>query len=74
MEITKDNVTGEAKITGYSYTPIFTVNQAGIPLQVVRLPQTIAAYEAEYINRVSKTTYEAMTYALERVQARVMGE
>lgn len=74
MEITKDNVTGEAKITGYSYTPIFTVNQAGIPLQVVRLPQTIAAYEAEYINRVSKTTYEAMTYALERVQDRVLGE
>lgn len=74
MEITKDNTTGEAKITGYSYTPIFTVNQAGVPLQVVRLPQTIAAYEAEYINRVSKTTYEAMTYALERVQARILGE
>lgn len=74
LEITKDNLSGEAKITGYSYTPIFTVNQPGVPLRVVRLPQTIAAYEAEYINRVSKATYEAMTYALERVRARVLGE
>ena len=32
------------------------------------------AYEAEYINRVSKTTYEAMTYALDRVKARTLGE
>ena len=74
MEITKDNTTGEAKITGYSYTPIFTMNQAGVPLRVVRLPQAVAAYEAEYINRVSKTTYEAMTYALDRVKARTLGE
>lgn len=74
LEITKDNTTGEAKITGYSFTPVFTVNQAGVPLRVVRLPQAIAAYEAEYINRVSKATYEAMTYALERVEARVKGE
>ena len=74
LEITKNNDTGETKITGYSYTPIFTVTQDGQLVKVVRIKEAMAAYEAGYIDRVSKETYEAMAYALERIEARVAGK
>ena len=74
LEITKDNVTGETRITDYSYTPIFTVSEQGKPLRVVRLVDAIAAYENGYIDKVTPQTYAKMTYALERVKARTAGE
>ncbi len=74
LEITKDNVTGETKITNYSYTPIFSVNEQGKPLRVLRLQEAIAAYEDNFIDKVSPETYADMVYAQERVAARVAGE
>ena len=74
LEITKDGATGETKITGYSYTPIFTIAEEGKPLRVVRIQEAIAAYEAGYIDRVSEATYEAMKYALDRIEARIHEE
>ncbi len=74
LEITKDNNTGETKVTGYSYTPIFTVREEGKPLRVVRIAPTMAAYENHYIDRVTKETYDAMAYALTRIAARIKGE
>ena len=74
LEITKDNTTGIAKITGYSFTPIFTVNEPEQPLRVVRLNPAIAAYEANYLQKVSAETYDKMRYALERIAARIAGE
>lgn len=70
LEITKDNVGGETKITGYSYTPIFTVAEEDKPLKVVRIYEAMKAYEDGYIDRVSQETYDAMKYALERIEAR----
>ena len=35
LEITKDNDTGNTRVTGFSYTPIFTINEEGKPLRVV---------------------------------------
>jgi len=74
LEITKDNVTGETKITDFSYTPIFTVNEQGKPLRVLRLQEAITAYEDNFIDKVSPETYADMVYAKERVNARVTGE
>ena len=74
LEITKDQITGTAKITGYSYTPIFTVNEPEQPLKVVRINPAIAAYEGGYLQRVSAETYDKMRYALERIAARTAGE
>ena len=73
LEITKP-ADGKAKITGYSYTPIFTVSEPEQPLRVVRLNQAIAAYEGNYLQKVSPETYDKMRYALERIEARVHGE
>ena len=43
-------------------------------MQVVRLREAIAAYEAGQLGKVSPETYEAMKYALTRVEARVNGK
>ncbi len=74
LEITKDNTTGQAKITGYSYTPIFTVNEPEQPLKVVRIGQAMTEYENNNLQKVSAETYNKMVYALERINARVAGE
>jgi len=71
LEITKDNATGETKITGYDYVPIFTVAEEGKPLRVVRIREAMKAYEDGFIDRISKETYDAMAYALERIEARI---
>lgn len=74
LEITKDGDTGEAKISGFSYTPIFSVREEGKPVRVVRIRDAMKAYEGGYIDAVSDQTYEAMKYALGRIEARVKGE
>ena len=72
LEITKSG--SSAKITGYSYTPIFTVAEKGKPLRCVRISETMAAYDSNYIKRISESTYNAMAYALTRIEERVTGE
>ena len=74
LEITKNNETGEASITGYTYTPLFSVVEEGKPTRVVRIHEAIAAYEAKHMNSVSADTYKRMLYALERIEARVAGK
>ncbi len=71
LEITKDNESGDAAITGYSYTPIFTAAQEGSPLRVLRIKEAMAAFEGGYLDRVSQEAYDAMAYALERIEARI---
>ena len=74
LEITKDNNSGKTRVTGYSYTPIFTVREEGKPLRVVRINTAMASYDNYYIDRVTKETYDAMKYALTRIAARTKGE
>ena len=74
LEITKDNESGQTAITGFSYTPIFTVAEKDAPLRILRIREAMAAYEAGFLHKVSDSTYEAMKYAMTRIEARVAGE
>ena len=74
LEITKDHASGQTAVTGYEYTPIFTVVEAEKPLRVLRIREAITAYEGGYLNKVNQSTYDAMVYALQRIEARVAGE
>ena len=74
LEITRDNVTGKSQITGYSYTPIFTVHEEDKPLKVLRIQEALDAYESNYLYKVSPETHSQMLYAQERIKARVAGE
>ena len=74
LEITKNNETGDTRISGYSYTPIFTAKDPQGLLRVLRLETAIAAYEAGYIERVTQAEYESMVYAMKRIQERIHPE
>ena len=73
LEITKNNETGETKVTGYDYTPIFTVTEEGMPVKVVRIREAMAAFDSGYLEKVSEGTYQAMAYALTRIEDRIAG-
>ena len=73
LEITKNNTTGETKITNYTYTPIFTVTENGVQ-RVVRINEAMLAYEQSFVGKVSDEVYAAMKYALTRIEARISGE
>ena len=70
LEITKDNRSGKTKITGFSYTPIFTVNDAN-GMKVLRIREAMVAYEKDYLYKVSEETYGDMEYALTRIAERI---
>ena len=74
LEITKNIRTGKTKIAGYSYTPIFSVNEKDRPVQVVQIEAAMKAHESGYIDAVNKDTYNDMAYALKRIEARTAGE
>ena len=70
MEITKNNKSGETKITGYSYTPIYIHEEEG-SIQVLRIDPALKAYDENYLDRVSREVYDAMVNAKQRIEARI---
>lgn len=77
VEITKDNQKGTTRVTGYSYTPIYTVtkSQSADNFQrVVRIEQAMQAYEGNFVDRITKACYDDMVYSLERIAKRTSGE
>ena len=72
LEITKSG--RNTKITGYTYTPIFTVAERGTPVRSVRIAEAMSAYESNFVKRVRAATYEDMAYALTRIEDRIKGE
>ena len=73
IEITKDFDSGITRVTDYSYTPIYTLaeNQCDGFRRVVRLENAIAAYELNFVDKVTAECYENMTFALDRIIKRV---
>lgn len=69
LEITKNNETGETKITGFSFVPIFTVSD-GERLRVVRIAEAMTAFDDDYLGKISENAYQDMIYALDRIEDR----
>lgn len=76
LEITKDGVTGDVKITGYSWTPIYLWDETdtGGGLRLLRMYHAIETYEQEGEGSLQEADYLAMKNALERIKARIKGE
>lgn len=72
LEITKSG--RNTRITGYTYTPIFTVVERGSPVRSLRIAEAMRAYESNYVRRVMESTYGDMEYALTRIEERIKGE
>lgn len=73
LEVTRDNRTGETKITGCDYVPIYTLSpdRDGEAMQVVRIEAAMEQYESSHIHRVNATAYQNMKNALDRIRSRV---
>lgn len=76
IEVTKDADLGTTRVTGFSYTPIYTVTEAQSAdgfRRVVRIEQAIQAYEGNFVDKVKEDAYKDMIYSLERIQSRTSG-
>ena len=73
LEVTRDNISGETKITGCDYVPVYTLTpeRDGEQIRLVRLEAAIAQYESSHIHRVSAEAYQNMKNALQRIRSRV---
>lgn len=71
LEITKDNTTGITKVTDYSYTPIYTVEDDTGSLRVLRLQEAINAYNTSRVGHVTEAVYKDMVYGLDRLEKRI---
>ena len=76
LSVTRDDQTGETRLSGWDYTPIYTVMEErdGLPMQVLRLENAIAMYENQYITGISEATYKNMKLALEKITQRISPE
>ena len=74
LEIVKYLESGKTTVNSFKYTPIFTVDEEGKPLRVVRIAETMKAFDEDYLDSVSQETYDAMTYALKRIEDRIKAE
>ena len=73
LQITKNGTTGETKITGFTYTPIFMAyEQSGT--RILRIKEAMTAYEMGSLGRVSEATYSSMKSALSRLESRLGAE
>lgn len=76
VEITKDNHTGVTRVTGFDYTPIYTLKKTDCvdgDHRVVRIYEAMYAYEHNFVDKVSASCYADMQYSLGRIQARITG-
>lgn len=71
LQITKDGTTGETKITGFEYIPIYIYRDEAGSIRVLRLREAIAAYESNIIGKVPEEVYTQMKSALSRIESRV---
>ena len=74
LEITKDNTTGVTKVTGFSYTPIYTVEDDTGALRVLRMQEAINAYKDSQVAHVTDAVYNDMVYGMDRLEKRIHPE
>ena len=72
LEITRDNYTGQTRITGCDYIPLYTLTpeRDGESMRVVRIIEHMAMYENNHVGKISDTAYQNMKAALEKIKAK----
>ncbi len=75
LQVTKNDLTGEVKLTGCTYEPVYTLSPAesGAGVKIVRIRQAMAMYENNHVGKVSKTAYDNMKAALAKIEKQTAG-
>ena len=76
IEITKDAELETTRVTGFDCIPIYTLQSTDSQgdysyNRVVRIHEAMRAYENNFVDKISKTAYESMEYALKRIDQRI---
>ena len=76
LEIRKDGETGDVSISAVEHIPVFYADEreTGGSVRLLRIREAMAAYENNFVDKVSKETYDAMKNALDRIEDRVKGK
>ena len=77
LQVTKDNISGETKLTDYTCTPIYNMKpeESGeATLRLVRTKTAIESFEIGIFNRVSQELYDTLGYTISRIESRLSGE
>ena len=77
LEITKNYDTGETRVTDFSYTPIYTLQETDVPdnqRRVVRLETAMSAYDINFVDKITASCDENMEYSLSRILSRINGD
>lgn len=75
LQITRDNTTGETKLTDYTCTPIYNMKpeESGeATLRLVRTENAIKGFEIGVFNCISQELRDSMAYTLERIESRLV--
>ena len=75
LEITKDMEDGTTKVTDFAVTPLYILSEketADGYRRVVRIRETMAAYDVNFVDRVTGSAYENMKTSLERINERII--
>lgn len=73
LQITKNGATGETKITGFDYIPIYICYEES-GTRILRIREAMTAFENNSLGCVTQETYDAMASALARIETRVPGD
>ena len=75
IEITQDANAGTTRVTDYSFTPIYTVNETesigNDDRKVVRISKAIEANQENFLDKINDTCKGSMEYALTRIDERI---
>jgi len=74
LEITKDPETGQTRVTDYGVTPLYILSEgesADGYRRVVRIRETMAAFDVNYLDKVTKSAYTSMQTSLGRINDRI---
>ena len=76
LEITKDTDAGTTRVTDFDYTPIYTLqiseNEGDYKYsRVVRIKEAMEAFNNNYVDKITQTAYDNMSYALQRIEQRI---
>lgn len=77
LEITKNYDTGETRVTDFSYTPIYTLQETDCPdnqRRVVRLETAMSAYDVNFVDKITASCDENMEHSLSRIISRINGD
>ena len=75
LEITKDLETNTTKVTDFAVTPLYILSEresADGNRRVVRIRETMAAYDVNFVDKVTGSAYENMKTSLTRINERIM--